>query len=73
MANTSNTHSSHASNARSIVGPAMLIEVSHLQRSHGYSPHSAAEINKKADQDLIRLLAATTLCGFGLLLIALIR
>ncbi len=73
MAHQHTTHSAPANNARPMVGPAMLLEVSHLQHGSGSTRYSAAEIQKSADQDLVRLLAATTLCGLGLLILALIR
>ncbi|MFZ4285219.1 hypothetical protein [Variovorax sp. HJSM1_2] len=73
MADTPSTPTSPSNGARPMVGPAMLIEVSHLQHSNGAARHHAAETQKSTDRDLLRLSAATVLCGLGLLMLALIR
>lgn len=65
------THSPASHPARNVVGPAVLIEASHLQRSS--DEHTSTLKHQDADQDLLRLLIATTLCGFGLLVLAVLR
>lgn len=65
------THSPSSQQARSIVGPALLLETSQMRHSSDCYVQRLAQHH--ADQDLLRLLIATTLCGFGLLVLAVLH
>lgn len=62
------TSSSQPSN---IVAPALMLETSQLR--HSNDEYLRRLEQHHADQDLLRLLIATTLCGFGLLVLAVLH